>query len=684
MIFNTITIKDLFSYYGEQTFDFSQTPESEGNIVIIQGRNGQGKTSFINAVKLLFMGPANELLRQVTTAKDRIPTLNQYILGADGWWGIMNARARQNQTECWISAVWEDEYGQVTAKRHWQFHPSGGYTETVSVDAPLEGELDDQAARAYLERTLPREYVPFFFFDGEEVRELAESNTNETIAKMESLLNIRPLDNLKFGLNELRKRWHAQAASEQHQRDYVHKQNHIENLDADIAVEQESLHAVVADLDEENDRLARLKRQLNVLQGSDQKEDAGRLKERVEQLAERRSEQRKAVSEQFQRDAFLRLTPTQMTRAITTTEACAHGEAAGQAELIATLKHYLPQVFSKPPYPVPPLTDAQIAFYRRKLLKELDVYDIAADHAGPFCLDPSRARQLLTVLSVFDTQSQPASELIRQVENVRQLGLEIDKLDARLANVTHLSEARQQEYQRLFEESEQVRDRIQELETKRRGQDAKLRQLYESRAKSVSELESLGRNLENARTMRSKVDLIRQLMEATNRVKQALKRIKREELEEAYNAHLHRLLDSTHLIDRVRIDDDFVISYLDKSGQIVPMGSISAGMKQLSATSLLWALKEVSGRDIPVIVDTPLGRIDLGHQHNLLTDYYPNVGRQVIVLPTDSELTPDKYALIARHVYRQYQLSYSSDQGTQIQRIEIATAAAQKELGLHG
>jgi DNA sulfur modification protein DndD len=274
--------------------------------------------------------------------------------------------------------------------------------------------------------------------------------------------------------------------------------------------------------------------------------------------------------------------------------------------------------------------------------------------------------------------------LIRQVENVRQLGLEIDKLDARLANVTHLSEARQQEYQRLFEESEQVRDRIQELETKRRGQDAKLRQLYESRAKSVSELESLGRNLENARTMRSKVDLIRQLMEATNRVKQALKRIKREELEEAYNAHLHRLLDSTHLIDRVRIDDDFVISYRDKSGQIVPMGSISAGMKQLSATSLLWALKEVSGRDIPVIVDTPLGRIDLGHQHNLLTDYYPNVGRQVIVLPTDSELTPDKYALIERHVYRQYQLSYSSDQGTQIQRIEIATAAAQKELGLHG
>ena len=99
MIFTAITLHNLFSYCGEHRFDLSPDAKHPGNLVLIQGRNGQGKTSFINAVKLLFMGPAEELRRQVTTAKDRIPTLNQYITGTEGWWGVMNAR----ETECFSS-----------------------------------------------------------------------------------------------------------------------------------------------------------------------------------------------------------------------------------------------------------------------------------------------------------------------------------------------------------------------------------------------------------------------------------------------------------------------------------------------------------------------------------------------------------------------------------------------------
>lgn len=86
------------------------------------------------------------------------------------------------------------------------------------------------------------------------------------------------------------------------------------------------------------------------------------------------------------------------------------------------------------------------------------------------------------------------------------------------------------------------------------------------------------------------------------------------------------------------------------------MASLSAGMKQLAATALLWALKEASGREVPLIVDTPLGRIDRAHQENLLTRYYPTVGRQVIVLPTDSELDEGKYRVLAPHVFREYHL----------------------------
>lgn len=56
------------------------------------------------------------------------------------------------------------------------------------------------------------------------------------------------------------------------------------------------------------------------------------------------------------------------------------------------------------------------------------------------------------------------------------------------------------------------------------------------------------------------------------------------------------------------------------------------------ATALLWALKTVSNKNIPVVIDTPLGRLDADNQKSLLVNYYPCVGEQVILLPTDSEL----------------------------------------------
>ena len=97
------------------------------------------------------------------------------------------------------------------------------------------------------------------------------------------------------------------------------------------------------------------------------------------------------------------------------------------------------------------------------------------------------------------------------------------------------------------------------------------------------------------------------------------------------------------------------------------MGNISAGMKQLVAQSLIWGLKDVAGKEAPVVVDTPLARIDRKHQENLITHYYPKAASQVIVLPTDSELDSEKYALLKPYVYREYRLNNPKGDRTQIE-----------------
>ena len=92
-------------------------------------------------------------------------------------------------------------------------------------------------------------------------------------------------------------------------------------------------------------------------------------------------------------------------------------------------------------------------------------------------------------------------------------------------------------------------------------------------------------------------------------------------------------------------------------------------MKQLSATALLWALKDACGKQLPVIIDTPLGRIDKQHQDNLLTRYYPHAARQVILLPTDSELDERKHRVLEPHIYREFHLHNPDGENTEIELI---------------
>ena len=53
---------------------------------------------------------------------------------------------------------------------------------------------------------------------------------------------------------------------------------------------------------------------------------------------------------------------------------------------------------------------------------------------------------------------------------------------------------------------------------------------------------------------------------------------------------------------------------------------------------MLWALGRTSGRPLPVIIDTPLARLDSDHRRLLVENYFPQASHQVILLSTDTEV----------------------------------------------
>lgn len=674
MFFKFLSINNIFSYHKSCDFDFSLPADSAKNIVLISGRNGQGKTNFLRSIKLLFLGVAAEEIRRTVTVSSKsknksLLTQNQFVCGfLNEWYGILNILEREaGGNKCSIYAVLETKDGRVTVTREWiiDFNRSS-FEENLTVDTPFEGILKGAEGSEYLERCLPKDYVPFFFFDGEDVQALAESNDNAVITVIERLLNISPLINIYEALSDLRSDWKREAMDAEKKHKLIEAENKYRSNESELAMLLQKIEVNEAESGETQDRIDKVSRHLRILLGTPDQQSEGSVKALIDGKESDRHKIMLELVEAFQRDAFLRVTPDLTKKALEVSEIIIQKENGSQTELLASLKTDLPSIFTRYPYSSPRLEQKQAEFYQDRIIKVLDSYQIT-DHVDTiFNLNVWQARKLLKLLANYQKEQQPWQYILKNLTEARRLSSEINKLEFQLKNTGDMAREKRAEFDRLSIEEKLLSEKILDLKDEMRDYENQKKSVKSSLEGSLKEIKGLEEDVRRAGEMQVKFDFAERLGKALNEVKDVLKLQKREELEQSYNLRFLQLLDSNKLIEKVEIDDDFRRTYRDYQGNLVAMSSISAGMKQLSATALLWAMKEVSAIEMPVVIDTPMGRIDRQHQNNLLQYYYPRLGKQVIILPTDSELDEQKYLQLKPFIYCEYHLSNTTGKETSI------------------
>ena len=119
------------------------------------------------------------------------------------------------------------------------------------------------------------------------------------------------------------------------------------------------------------------------------------------------------------------------------------------------------------------------------------------------------------------------------------------------------------------------------------------------------------------------------------------------------------LLRKKSLVSGLKIDaTSCALKLLDNDGREVAPERLSAAERQLLAVSMLWGLGRASGRPLPVVVDTPLGRLDGSHRDHLVTRYFPYASHQVLLLSTDEEIDEAYYHKLKPWIGRAYRLEY--------------------------
>ncbi len=148
-------------------------------------------------------------------------------------------------------------------------------------------------------------------------------------------------------------------------------------------------------------------------------------------------------------------------------------------------------------------------------------------------------------------------------------------------------------------------------------------------------------------------------IELMENYRKKLQALKADDLAEQMTECFQKIIAKKGLIQKIRIDHETLeFSYFNKNGQKVDHQMLSSGEKQILVIAMLWALGICSKAEFPLIIDTPLARLDSVHRTSLIENYFPKASDQVIILSTDQEITEKDYRELKKYVGREYTLVY--------------------------
>jgi len=645
MILDRLTLYNVGVYNGEQTVEL--TPPSRDKPVILVGAlNGGGKTTILESLQLGLLGEAAKFLYSGGTYHGYLKEMiHRGVKASDGAAITISFRSTEQGKE-----------RQYEICRQWTANGNNRVKEHLEVI--VDGEMDRVLADSWSEQVgkfIPARLSPLFFFDGEKIKSLADPTRSAQILKsaMDALMGLDLVTHLEADL-KTRVRQKREEVIAPAQREIIEtKKQEWEAADEAADKAAQELASLRSELDKAEERKAQSDEEFS--------ESGGSLIEKRKEFESRR-ELFKAELTTVKED-LLKLAsgilPLKLLEGLLQKVADQSKKELGaeQAEITATVLEdrdsELLQFVDKLDVP----TDARSAL-NTFLNEDRDRRSTTAETECWLKLPPAAQHQTAHLLSSgLADQASEARKLLDRHESIAQ---SIDELDRRLseipdddsiANLIRDREKTLREYETGRDSCNRAKESLRQLQWKRDALREELDKLLKENAEHKQEHLKTHRFIEYAEQI---PEVLRKFQKA------ALKRHLGKYEEEIAVCYKH-LLRKKSLLAAIKIDpDSYEMSLVNSAGDTVPTDRLSAGERQLLAVSTLWALARSTERSLPVVIDTPLGRLDSSHRANLVERYFPKASHQVILLSTDEEIYGDYYKALkdAGAIGHEYLIEY--------------------------
>lgn len=655
MILKKLFIKNMFAYAGEIEIDLE--PKDNKNIILIGARNGRGKTSFLRIIRILLHGVKEN---KDFTENDAGLSPREYAVGKNNKWeGIFHKQI--GVTKASVKGIFKLNNEELVINREFE-KTSLSFGEELEVFYNNARQVQGQS---FLDNLLPKNFAQFFFFDGEKLENLMNTQNLNVKDSLEVLLNIKTYEKLIENIRNVQKEYKKETKDSPTSGEIEKLEYEKNSLNSDIKINKNDVESIEKeirilkiDIEEISDKLTDLL--------ANKKSDIKPLKEEKEKIEKELIDLREYITQKIKGMDFLVL----MLEDISRNYLSQLEDDKTNYQLDEQLKYFkrtlnsmIPKiqnnVFDPDVSYIPPeynLNSDTTEFYQNRIKQEAD--KVWEEYKN------LKSKEIDKQMIYYNDEDKETLKNIFESKNLMyERFSHLQKLENRLKVIKNQLEDATDNINENDNYEKEFKQEKDELESKKSQLEQKIGELKKDTELKLKkrdtldlEIKNLERKLNLSKPILNSIDLSDELIEFFQEFKLKLLHIKIEDLETEFNNYLYELAHDKNWIKMVKINDRFDIKLLNFLEREMSINSLSAGQRQILATALIQALGSVSQVKSFICIDTPLARIDLENREQIITKYYPKASKQVIILSTNSEIDPSniEYRFMKDFISKEY------------------------------
>lgn len=640
MIINKIQIINFGVFYGENTIDL-RPKENGKNIILIGGKNGSGKTTLLECIKLVIYGPRAYGIKQ--ESKQYFSVIKEKF---------NRLALREGKTKAAVKIEFdifeEGIINTYSILRDWNI--IGNLREKVIIvkNNIILNKQEVINAENYFSKFMPKNLFDFFFFDGEKIKDLIYSDDFEEEMRKPilSLFNLDVYDNLNMDLKSYLKQDNIfmslsfeEQNFEQFKKIKEEKVKVIENINKQI-------HEVKIKLEKNCDEINNIQKEYY--------EQGGNYITQIEKLQNRiyKLEVEKKQKEEEIKKIIAELLPFIIMKK-EVEKLSLHIDKEDRTEIYEKIKNL--NLIDK-------IDDDFTSQFEDKELVKTIIYKINETYINS--LKPEVEIKMIHDLS--SEERYLVKKLFAEVQRFKYSIIDetYKKINKNNTTIYDIKENIKKSKNNL--ELNNLQEKLNLLHKETTIYEQNLYKLNNDLDEENKKLVVIERELSKSREQvyQAKIDNNKGIV--VNKIQNVLEKyiiresnIKTEKLGVYFLEMFNKLMRKENFISKIEcIPDNFEFKMFNEYGDIIDKKIFSEGEKQIYILSLLWAYIKVSGREIPLVFDTLLGRLDKNHRNNIVEKFLPSSAKQTIILSTDSEIDRDTYKLLSKNIAQEYVFNY--------------------------